>query len=96
MARNKYKVAVEGYVQDHIVSYYELPFENDVLKPGDKVKIKNVRGTFIFLKMVHNEHLNVQWIDCRNVVTGEFKSFYVHSIKKIIRPKKSRMKKIAN
>lgn len=83
------------YMNDKIVEYYELPFENDLIKPGDKLKIRNVRGTFVFMKMAHNMQLNKQWIDCRNIATGEFKSFYVHDIKKVIRPKRSRVRKIA-
>lgn len=96
MVKKSHKVAVEGYSQEHIISYYELPFENDVIKPGDKIKIRNVRGTFVFLKMAHNLRLNIQWVDCRNIVTGEYKSFYVYDIKRVLRPKKSRMKKFAN
>jgi hypothetical protein len=73
--------------------YFELQFLKDVIKPGDKIRFKNVRGEFIFLHMAHNSEKDVTWIDCRSPATGEYRSFYVDRLKGVVRDKKSRRKK---
>jgi hypothetical protein len=78
---------------DKISVYYELAFLNDVIKPGDTIKFKNVRGQFTFLKFVHNSELDVSWIDCMDGKTKEFRSFYIEKLKTVVRPKRSRRKK---
>ena len=73
--------------------FYEIEYLKDVIKPGDKIKIKNMRGTFTFLHMAHNSKLDTTWIDCRNDSTGEYRSFYVERLKGLVRAKRSRRKK---
>lgn len=94
MIKRKGGSFVEGYVQEHILHYYEWPFEGDIIKSGDVVRFKNVRGTFKVLKFVHNTESNIQWVDCMRVETGEYVSYYLDKIKYVIRPKKSRRKKV--
>ena len=79
---------------EKIYVYYELEFGKDVIKPGDPIKIKNTRGKFKFLKLVHNSELDVTWIDCMDIKDGQFRSFYLETLKGVIRPKRSRRKKL--
>lgn len=76
-----------------IVVAYELPWGDDVIRPPDKIKFKNIIGWFEFIKVAHNSKLDATWIDCKDVNTGEFRSFHVHKLKEVSRPKKSRAKK---
>lgn len=73
--------------------YYELEFLRDVIKPGDRITFKNVRGEFVFILMAHNSEKDVTWIDCKNPTTGEYRAFYVDRLKGLVRAKKSRRKK---
>lgn len=77
----------------HVHVYYELEHDKNTIKPGDKVKIKHVRGDFTFIKWVHNSNKDVTWIDCMDPKTGEFRSFHMHNLKGIVKPKRSRRKK---
>ena len=77
---------------ENIHVYYSLDFGKDEIGPGTPLKFKNQRGVFKFIKWVHNQDLDVQWIDCMDITTGEFKSFYMERLKNIVK-KKSRRKK---
>ena len=77
---------------ENIHVYYNLNFCKDEIGPGTPLKFKNQRGVFKFIKWVHNQDLDVQWIDCMDITTGEFKSFYMERLKNIVK-KKSRRKK---
>lgn len=84
----------DAYIgMDHIVAQYELQFEGDLIKPGDRIKIKNKRSSFVFRCLAHNVRLDTTWIDCIDEESGEWRSFRVHEIKCLIKPKKSRRKK---
>jgi hypothetical protein len=78
---------------ENIHVYYEVEYLKDVIKPGDRIKFKNVRGEFIFILMAHNSKKDVTWIDCRNPTTGEYRAFYVERLSGLVRAKKSRRKK---
>lgn len=78
----------------NISCYYELNFGKDVIRPGDKIRFKNVRGTFVFSKWVHNRDLDVQWIDVIDPTTSTFRSFYMDRLKGVHRAKKSIRKKL--
>jgi len=94
MPRKKKDVDSVPYsINKNIHVYYELEFLKDVIKPGDRITFKNVRGEFIFILMAHNSEKDVTWIDCRNPATGEFRAFYVDRLKGLVRAKKSRRKK---
>lgn len=91
-----WKHVVEPYaVNPDICVFYELEFKNDIIKPGDKIKFKGERGTFTFTRLAHNQALDVTWIDCMDNQTKNFRSFYVAKLKLVIRPKRSRRKKIS-
>lgn len=81
------------YYFDHIKVYPEFVAGKFTITPGQKIKIKNQRGVFYFRQMVHNEELNVKWLDCMDVLTGEFRSFYVDLFKGPHVEKKPRKKK---
>jgi len=92
--RRKPRVKIEPYhMHSHVVVFDELPFGNDVIKPGDMIRIKNRRGQFKFYKVCHNMQKDVTWVDCMDVKTLEWRSFYIDEIKCVIRPKRSRRKK---
>lgn len=93
MAKTKKNPFKPYWMHDHVHVYYELEFGKDIIKPGDKIKIKNVRGDFTFHKWVHNSKLDKTWIDCMDNKTGEFRSFILHDLKGLVKPKKSRRKK---
>lgn len=80
-------------VNPDISVQYELQFNNDLIKPGDKLKFKGVRGTFQFKWLAHNSKLDSTWIDCYDCNTRELRSFHLAKLKAVIRPKKSRRKK---
>jgi len=94
MARKKSKASElpPYWFNPDISVFYELEFGKSVINPGDSIKIKNSRGTFRFIKLVHNAKTNVTWIDCMDSFTGEFKSFYVDRLKNIVINKRSRKK----
>lgn len=95
MARRAIVEALLPYNHDELICVnYELEFRKDVIKPGDKLKFKNKRGTFQFRFWVHNARLDKTWIDCTDITTGEFRAFWIADLKGVIRPKKSRAKKI--
>lgn len=93
MSKSKKNVVEPYWMFDHIHVYYELEFGKDMIKPGDKIKIKNIRGEFMFQKWVHNSKIDKTWIDCMDVKTGEFRSFVIHELRCLVKPKKSRRKK---
>jgi signal peptidase I len=95
MSRQKKEYDRKPYhVNDDISVFYEIKYGKDVIKPGDLIKIKDVRGTFRFIQLAHNINKDVTWIDCINNVTGEYRSFYIEKLKGLIRAKKSIRKKM--
>ena len=78
----------------HIVGYDSLEFNKDIIKPGDKVRIKGRRGIFTFRGWYHNTQSDSQWLDLVEDNTGHFRSFHVGTLRSVIRPKRSRRKKI--
>lgn len=77
----------------HISVQYELNFGKEVVVPGDKLKFKGERQTFTFVRLAHNAKLDVTWIDCLSP-QGETRSFHVGKLKTVVRPKRSRRKKV--
>ena len=74
--------------------YYELEFGKDVIRLGDKLRFKNTRGYYTFLKWAHNQERDVTWIDCLDPKTKQFKSFHMKDLKGVVRAKKSIRKKL--
>lgn len=79
---------------DNIYVQYELEFGKDLIKAGDLIKIKNQRTTYRFRCLAHNISLEKTWIDCMDVGTGAWFSFRPEKIKCLVKPKKSRRKKV--
>lgn len=94
MARKRVTDSEPYNFNPHIKMMYELPFGNDLIKPGDKVRIKNQRSTFEVYQFAYHSESAVTWVDCRNTATGSYHSFYVHKIRNVVRPKKSIRKKL--
>lgn len=89
------EIVYEPYsANDDIVVFYELEFNDDVIKPGDKIKLKNERGWYVFLHLAHNVKLDTTWIDTLDQTTGGWKSVRIDKIKLVDRPKRSYRKKI--
>lgn len=77
---------------DDIHVQYELNFGKDIIKPGNRIKIKNQRGVFIFRCVAHNVKLDVTWIDCLGP-NHQWHSFPITKLKNLVKPKRSRRKK---
>jgi hypothetical protein len=91
MRRSK-TVSIPYNHNENIHVFYTLDFGKDEIGPGTPLKFKNQRGTFKFIKWVHNQDLDVQWIDCMDNATGEFRSFYIEKLKGIVKKKSRRHK----
>ena len=95
MAKKKKEYDRKPYhVNDDISVFYEIKYGKETINPGDLIKIKDVRGTFRFIRLAHNIKKDVTWIDCMNNVTGEYRSFYIDRLKGLVRAKKSIRKKM--
>jgi hypothetical protein len=71
---------------------YELEFGKDIIKPGNKIRIKNDRNIYQFRCLAHNISLDKTWIDCISA-DGGWRSFPVSKLKCLVKPKRSRRKK---
>lgn len=81
-------------VNQDISVFHELKFGKQIIKPGDMLKFKDVRGSFRFIQLAHNARLDKTWIDCYDSITGEYRAFYVDRLKGIVHAKKSIRKKM--
>jgi len=72
---------------------YQLEFKGDIIKPGDKIKFRHIRGIFIFVRIAHNVRLDSTWIDCLDQNSKVTRSFHVGKLKQIVRPKRSYKKR---
>ena len=89
--RNKSKVTSTPFSHnDQIHIRYEVIHGKDIIEPGDKILFKNTRGKFVFVKLVENVELDVQWIDCIDEKTLMFRSFYASKLKNKVKPRKTR------
>lgn len=94
ISRNKSKVNTKPYFHSpHITVHYECVNGDDTYVPGDPMRFIGVKGTFKFIKLVYNAEREVEWVDCMDNNTGEFRSFYSNKIKPKPRPKRKRRKR---
>ncbi len=84
---NAYPINEDIHVQ------YELSFGQDIIKPGNKIRIKNDRTIYQFRCLVHNSKLDTTWIDCISA-DGGWRSFRIEKLKCLVKPKKSRKRKV--
>jgi hypothetical protein len=94
----KRQVSVSDKLPYHAASvqvdvFNEYNLSGDVIKPGDKIRIKQTRGEFTFRMVAHNTVTDSMWVDCYESKTGFFRSFPVEMIKCVVRPKKKRVRK---
>jgi hypothetical protein len=98
MALSKRKPIPREYIpyqnNEHVVVYYELAFKNDTIRPGDKFKRKFDRDTYVFLRLAHHIKNDSTWVDALSEQRKSWHSIRIEDIQKVIRPKKSRRKKI--
>jgi hypothetical protein len=83
--------AYDGH--DDIVVQYELQFKSDLIKPGDKIKIKNLQDEFLFRCLATKVSTERDWIDCISVKSGSWHSFDISRLSGIVKPKRSRRRK---
>lgn len=72
---------------------WELEFEGDTIKSGDRVKVKYQRGIFKFRCLAHSLKSDTTWFDCIDESTGEWRSFYVEKLKGPVKKRSRRGKK---
>lgn len=88
------EISAEPYAtNDSIYVKYELEYKGDVIKPGTKIKIKGLQGTFIFKCLAHNISLDSTWIDCWDDNTRGLRAFHVDRLKGVVKAKRSRRHK---
>lgn len=92
--KNGYGEVIPYAVNPEIFVTYELPFNTQIIKPGDKIRFRNMRGIFIFVRLAHNVRLDSTWIDCIDSKTRGTRSFHVGKLKSVVRPKRSYRKKV--
>lgn len=78
-----------------IVKYY-LEHNGNLIEEGTKIKFKDDRGVYRFRQYVDNTELDIQWIDCMDDLTGEFRSFVSSRLKGPLKEKKNSVKKFAS
>lgn len=82
---------------DKIHVQYEVEYTNgkvtDKVKPGDRIRIKNQRGVFIFRCLAHNIEQDFTWIDCFEYKDRRFRAFPIEMFRGPVKAKKSRRKK---
>lgn len=78
---------------DDIVVQYEFQFKKDLIKPGDKIKFKNLTGEFQFRCLATKVSTGRDWIDCISVTQGSWHSFDVEKLRELVKPKRSRRNK---
>lgn len=92
--RKKSKAVTKPYNHNpHIVCHYSMVHGESVVEVGSEIKFHGTRGKFKFIKHVVNSELEVEWIDCMDLKTGEFRSFYVNRLKHKPAKKRKRRKK---
>lgn len=78
---------------DQVYVQYELAFKGDVIKPGDKIKRRFDRDTYVFQRLAHHTGNDTTWIDTISLSRGSWHSIRIEDIQRVIRPKKLRRKR---
>lgn len=80
---------------DHIHVQYEFDFEGEPVVANKTIlRMKNTYGTFKFRCLAHNIQTDRTWIECIDNKSGAWRAFPVDKLKGIVKPKKSRRKKV--
>lgn len=67
---------------------YEYTLGKDTLVPNAQFKVKNKTGTFKFRCHAVNNALGVEWVDCIDADTGEWRAFRPEQIRSVVKPKR--------
>jgi hypothetical protein len=94
VARPEPTAGMQAGANPDIYWYPTLDFGKDVIEPGTMVRFKNRRGVYKFRGLYHNKKLDVTWVDCFEEKTGRMRAFYVDELKSVVKPKRSRVKKL--
>lgn len=70
----------------HLV--HEIQFKQELIKPGTHLKIKNMWGTYTFIRLVVNVQTQKEWIDVVDDKNGSWRSFTTDKIMGIARGKR--------
>ena len=94
MSRKKSVEAIAPYNHNpNIIVTDHMYHGGELIVVGTKIKFSNDRGVYKFRQHVDNTSLDVQWIDCMDDQTGEFRSFVASRLKGLLKEKKKRVKK---
>jgi len=72
---------------------YELKFKKDTMINGTKFKRRYDRDVYQFLWLAHHIGHDTTWVDAYSMKRGSRHSIRIEDIQKIIKPKRSRVKK---
>lgn len=97
MSMTRRKNAVAEFPPYHLnphISFIDLYFKKELVKPGTLLTLKNDRNIYVFERMCFNSELKTEWVDLRSQTNGDWKSVRVDRIKGLYIAKKSRAKKV--
>jgi hypothetical protein len=78
----------------NVVVYYELQVGRDLMVPKTKFKKKYDRDIYQFLCLAHHIPNDNTWVDAYSVTRGSRHSIRVEDIQRVVKPKRSRRKKV--
>jgi hypothetical protein len=94
VSRPEPTAGMQSGTNPNIYWYPTLEFGKDTIESGTIIRFKNRRGTYKFRGLYHNTELDVTWIDCFEQSTSRMRAFYVDELKCVVKPKRSRVKKL--
>ena len=93
--KNNSEPRVAFYYNPHITIVYEMKIGTKEVLPGTRVKVKNRRGTYQFMRLVSNSEKNIEWVDLRDEELGSWLSVRPSQISGLVY-KRSYKKKVSN
>jgi hypothetical protein len=78
----------------HIYIVHELQFGKDLMVNGTKFKRKYDRDVYKFLWLAHHSLHDSTWVDAYSVSRGSRHSIRIEDIQRVVKPKRSRAKKV--
>lgn len=72
---------------------HEIEFNGDTIKNGDRIKIKNDKAVYRFIRLVVNSKTQIEWADVYCVSFGGWRSFRTDRIKGKYLEKKPRKRR---
>ena len=95
MARRKPMAAREAFPHSvNITQSDTYDFNGIVIERGKELRIKNLRGIFLFYCYGQNSDLGVEWVTVMSKDAGSFHSYRPDQIKDVVKPKVPRKRRI--